>query len=86
MFEDPSPENQSDTVGSPMAHLAAKNHAAGQAVYIDDIPTIQSECRESFVKSQKFYEMSAIHVAVRSAITALPINVYDAKKLAGLQA
>ena len=43
VFEDPAPENSGDAVGCPIMHTSGLNHAAGQAVYVDDMPPFRSE-------------------------------------------
>eukprot|EP00117_Sycon_ciliatum_P018048 scpid9031/ scgid2472/ Xanthine dehydrogenase/oxidase; Xanthine dehydrogenase; Xanthine oxidase; Xanthine oxidoreductase len=41
--EVPSDQSADDTVGRPIAHLRAEHHATGEAVFIDDIPSVEGQ-------------------------------------------
>jgi xanthine dehydrogenase/oxidase len=42
-----------ESVGKPMAHVSAMKQVTGEAVYTDDIPSIQGEAYAAFVRSTK---------------------------------
>lgn len=42
LFEGPLPETLCDSVGCPIDHASSREHATGQAVYVDDLPPFQS--------------------------------------------
>eukprot|EP00117_Sycon_ciliatum_P035268 scpid10358/ scgid2472/ Xanthine dehydrogenase/oxidase; Xanthine dehydrogenase; Xanthine oxidase; Xanthine oxidoreductase len=41
--EVPSDQSADDTIGRPLAHLRAEHHATGEAVFIDDIPSVEGQ-------------------------------------------
>eukprot|EP00117_Sycon_ciliatum_P029437 scpid10362/ scgid0825/ Xanthine dehydrogenase/oxidase; Xanthine dehydrogenase; Xanthine oxidase; Xanthine oxidoreductase len=51
--EVPSDQSADDTVGRPIAHLRAEHQATGEAVYIDDMPSLEDQRYIGFVCSSK---------------------------------
>ncbi|XP_071497121.1 xanthine dehydrogenase/oxidase-like [Diadema antillarum] len=49
----PSGQPSRDPVGRPIPHKAALQHATGEAVYVDDMPSVVGELYMSFVLSQR---------------------------------
>eukprot|EP00117_Sycon_ciliatum_P019281 scpid9742/ scgid17530/ Xanthine dehydrogenase/oxidase; Xanthine dehydrogenase; Xanthine oxidase; Xanthine oxidoreductase len=51
--EVPSDQSADDTIGRPLAHLRAEHQATGEAVYIDDMPSLEDQRYIGFVCSSK---------------------------------
>lgn len=54
-YKVPSELNSVDLVGKPIVHVSAMKQAAGEAVYLDDMPKIVGELYLAFVLSTKAY-------------------------------
>ncbi|XP_065184519.1 xanthine dehydrogenase/oxidase-like [Sycon ciliatum] len=51
--EVPSDQSADDTIGRPLAHVRAEHQATGEAVYIDDMPSLEDQRYIGFVCSSK---------------------------------
>uniref|UniRef100_A0A6I8NK57 xanthine dehydrogenase n=1 Tax=Ornithorhynchus anatinus TaxID=9258 RepID=A0A6I8NK57_ORNAN len=60
--EVPKGQSEEDTVGRPLAHLAAAMQATGEAVYCDDIPPYSNELYLRLVTSTKAHVTCVGHI------------------------
>lgn len=48
-----SKKHPQDPIGQPIMHLSGIKHATGEAIYCDDMPTVDRELFLSFVTSSR---------------------------------
>ncbi|XP_019849927.1 PREDICTED: xanthine dehydrogenase/oxidase-like isoform X2 [Amphimedon queenslandica] len=52
IYSKKSPQSLNDTIGQPVMHLSALEQATGEALYVDDIPSIDGEAYAGLVMSE----------------------------------